>query len=204
MIFACYSFETIVTLCCRCGAHFDITFSKIRGKDWITLGMHLFDPFMRCMVTLATMDFEADEAMSVDMILLFLSLVDEAVLKHCAQSNRNALIRFDPRWLISDGQGSIWQGLRQHLGDGSQNCLEGREQTCKFHFEQGITRLTLEMHRQGYEVECDIVRTSVINMVMNEDKMVCHQEYKRCCSSLFKQMIVLTLFLQPAEVGEFC
>ena len=77
------------------------------------------------------------------------------------------------------GQGSIWQGLRLHFGDGSQNCLEGREQSCKFHFEQGITRLTLEMHRQGHEVECDVVRTSANNMVMNEDKLVCHEEYKR-------------------------
>lgn len=184
MIIASYSIS-IMTLCCRCGAHFDITFSKIKGREWVTLGMHLFDPFMRCMVTLATMDFEADQQMSVDMILLFLSLVDKAVLKHCQQSNRNTSIRFDPRWLISDGQGSIWQGLRLHLGDGSQNCLEGREQTCKFHFEQGITRLTLEMHRQGYEAECDIVRTAANNMVMNEDKLVCHQEYKRRLSSAF-------------------
>jgi hypothetical protein len=195
MIIACYSIETITTLCCRCGAHFDITFSKIRGREWVTLGMHLFDPFMRCMVTLATMDFEAEQQMSVDMILLFLSLVDKAVLKHCEQSNRNALIRFDPRWLISDGQGSIWQGLRQHLGDGSQNCLEGREQTCKFHFEQGITRLTLEMFRQGYEEVCDIVRISANNMVMNEDQLVCHDEYKRRFSSHFLPFIFMMFSL---------
>jgi len=155
------------------------------------------------MVTLATMDFETAEQMSVDMILLFLSLVDKAVLKHCAQSNRNTSIRFDPRWLISDGQGSIWQGLRRHFGNGSQSCLEGREQTCKFHFEQGITRLTFEMYRLGHKVECNIVRTSANNMVMNEDKLVCHEEYKRRFSSLIVRFIFLNWLLQPAEVGEF-
>lgn len=165
--------------------------------------MHLFDPFMRCMVTLATMDFESAEQNSVEMILLFLSLVDKAVLKHCKQSNRNPLIRFDPRWFISDGQGSIWQGLRLHFGDGSQNCLEGREQSCKFHFEQGITRLTMDMHRQGHEVECDIVRTSANNMVMNEDKLVCHEEYKRRFCSMSVIFIFLIWYLQNAKVGEF-
>ena len=92
--------ELFVTFCCRSAAHFDITFHKIKGKDWVTLGMHLFDPFMRCMVTLATMDFEAAEQMSVDMILLFLVLVDKAVLKHCEESQRDKTIKFDPRWLI--------------------------------------------------------------------------------------------------------
>jgi len=172
--------ELFVTLCCRSAAHFDITFHKIKGKDWVTLGMHLFDPFMRCMVTLATMDFEAAEQMSVDMILLFLVLVDKAVLKHCEESQRDKTIKFDPKWLISDGQGSIWQGLRQHFGNGSVACLEGREQTCSFHFEQGINRLTFEMHKQGFVAECDLVRTSVNNMVMNQDRQVCHSEYQRC------------------------
>ena len=146
----------------------------------MTLEMHVFDPFLKCMNTLATMDFETAEQMSVEMIVFFLMLVDKAVLKHCQQSNRDKSIRFDPRWLISDGQGSIWKGLRTHFGDGTQACLEGREQTCKFHFEQGIMRLTLAMHYDGYLELCDLVRTSVNNMIMNEDKLACHEEYTRC------------------------
>jgi hypothetical protein len=147
--------------------------------------MHVFDPFMKCMVTLATMDCESVDQMSVFMVLLFLKLVDKAVLKHCEHSNRDKSIGFDPRWFISDGQGSIWKGLREHFGDGSDACLEGREQTCGFHFEQGIARLALVMHAQGYAAECIFVRAAAKNMVDNQDRDVCHQEYKRCSTSCF-------------------
>ena len=163
----------------RSAAHLDITFHKIKGKEWITLGMHVFDPFLKVMVTLGIMDFEDADIMSVEMIVLFFELVDIAVLKHCKSSSRSISITFDPTWFISDGQGNIWKGIRKHYGDGTEASMEGREQTCGFHFEQGVVRLTDVIKQQGFEKDAleikELVRKMVNNTILDE----CYKDYQR-------------------------
>ena len=141
--------------------------------------MHVFHPFLKKMMTLATMDFAADDIMSVEMVLLFFGLVDSAVLKHCKTSARSTAITFDPAWFISDGQGSIWKAIREHFGDGTKASMEGREQTCAFHFEQGVVRLTDVMKQQGFDNDAENIKEIVRRMVKNENLEDCYADYQR-------------------------
>ena len=95
------------------------------------------------MVTIATMDFEKSLIMNVDLAILFWRLIDVSVAAFACSSGRHSpVLKFDPDFFVSDGQGSLWVSVRRHFG-GSDAILEGREQTCVFHFKQGLNRILL-------------------------------------------------------------
>ena len=95
------------------------------------------------MVTIATMDFDKSLIMDVDLAVLFWRLIDVSVAAFACSSGRHSpVLKFDPDFLVSDGQGSLWVSARRHWG-GSDAILEGREQTCVFYFKQGLNRILL-------------------------------------------------------------
>ena len=95
------------------------------------------------MVTIATMDFDKSLIMNVDLPILFWRLIDVAVAAFAFSSGRHSpVLKFDPDFLVTDGQGSLWVSVRRHFG-GSDALLEGREQTCVFRFKQGLNRILL-------------------------------------------------------------
>ena len=95
------------------------------------------------MVTLATMDFDKSLIMDVDLAVLFWRLFDVSVAEFACSSGRHSpVLKFDPACFVTDGQGSLWVSVRRHFG-GSDAVLEGREQSCVFHFKQGLNRILL-------------------------------------------------------------
>jgi hypothetical protein len=74
------------------------------------------------------------------------------VKKYVASCERSGMENdcFDPATFVSDGQGSLWTGIRWNFGkkDGSE-LLEGREQTCLFHYMQGLSRLLVAFEGAG-------------------------------------------------------
>ena len=95
------------------------------------------------MVTIAAMDFDKSLIMNVDLAILFWRLIDVSVAAFACSSGRHSpVLKFDPDFLVTDGQGSLWVSVRRHFG-GSDAILEGREQTCVFHFKQGLNRILL-------------------------------------------------------------
>jgi hypothetical protein len=120
----------------RTPVHIDITFDKIGDTLWITMALHFFHPVSKRMITLATMDFMAKDVQCPIMAVLFWTLLFASVAKYVASAPHGELTDiFNPFFFVSDGQGSIWFGIRWSFGnkDGTK-LLSNREQTCYFHF----------------------------------------------------------------------
>ena len=99
------------------------------------MGCHFFHPIQKCMFTIATMDLEQKDEMSTFMAKLFWSLLQAAVRKYVLVAKRGSVDDvFDPEAFVSDGQGSIWTGIRCSFGAKDGSVLEGREQTFLFHY----------------------------------------------------------------------
>ena len=164
--FDCYDFICLF----RVAVHWDITFGKLASPDWVTLGAHFFHPSLHSMVTLATMDFDQNFKMDYRVGLLFWKMVDAAVLKFSCLSGRQNL-KLDPFFLVADGQGSLWKSARLHWGL-SESPLQGREQTCEFHFEQGLKRLLLVFSSKGSASHrdefCDLVMKLIYETDLSE------------------------------------
>lgn len=130
-------------LFCSTAIHIDITFDKCRGPNLVTMGAHFFHPVFQFMITVATMDFEKKDISSVFMARLFWKLIDKSVSRYLSACPRLGCQDdfFDPAFFVSDGQGSLWVAIRLHFGAKDGTILEGREQSCRYHFGQGVTRV---------------------------------------------------------------
>jgi len=149
--------------------HFDFTFGKLASSDWITLGAHFYHPSLYCMVTIATMDFEKRLIMNVDLAILFWRLIDVAVAAFACSSGRHSpVLKFDPDFFVSDGQGSNWMSVRRHWG-GSDAILEGREQTCVFHFKQGLNRILVLFKAENLQTLGDEFYTRMERLISETD-----------------------------------
>jgi hypothetical protein len=105
----------------------------------VTMACHFFHPVLKCMITIAVMDFEEKHTMDEFMAVLFWALLEQAVAKFLSTGERGSTEdKFNPYCFVSDGQGSIWRGIRLSFGRKDGSRLGGREQTCIFHFQYAI------------------------------------------------------------------
>ena len=115
-------------------------------------------------------------------VLLFWRLLDDGVKKYLAKSGRSLSVGegFDPAIFVSDGQGSFWTGTRKHFGSGDGTVpLEGREQTCLFHFTQGANRLENAFKDANAEVLGKQFKTDALDCIDTLDVELTIEKFNR-------------------------
>ena len=121
------------------------------------------------MVTIATMDFDKSLIMKVELAILFWRLIDVAVAAFACSSGRHSpVLKFDPDFFVTDGQGSLWVSVRRHFG-GSDALLEGREQSCVFHFKQGLNRIPVLFKAENLQILGEEFRTRIEQLITETD-----------------------------------
>ena len=152
------------------------------GTFWITIGAHFFHPILNTMITIATMEFDSKLKMKLEIMSLFWTLLDRCVDRFKISSNREHLaLKFDPAIFVSNAQGSAWTSVRKHFGGCPNTILEGREQSCMFHFLQGVNRLEVSIRSGSSEILATKFRELAITMIEEKDlqKTVDHfQKYE--------------------------
>jgi hypothetical protein len=148
------------------------------------------------MVTLATMDFDKNFIMDYRVGLLFWKMVDAAVLKFsCSSGRHNQTMKFDPFFFVADGQGSLWKSVGLHWGH-SESRLESREQTCEFHFEQGLQRLLLVFSSEGSASHRDEFRDLVMKLIYETDLAETLKLFQRYIHLLWNVICLHQVFSQ--------
>ena len=131
------------------------------------------------MVTIATMDFDKSLIMDVDLAVLFWRLIDVSVAAFACSSGRHSpVLKFDPAFFVTDGQGSLWVSVRRHFG-GSDAILEGREQSCVFHFKQGLNRILLLFKADHLQTLGDEFCTRMERLISETDLDVTVSQFAR-------------------------
>ena len=153
------------------------------GTFWITVGVHFFHPILNTMITIATMEFDSKLKMKLEIMSLFWTQIDLSVARFKISSHREQFeLKFDPAIFVSDAQGSGWTSVRKHYGGCPKTTLEeGTEQSCKFHFLQGVNRLEAIIRNGSSEILASKFGELAIALIEEEDlqKTVDHfQKYK--------------------------
>ena len=148
------------------------------------------------MVTLATMDFDEKFKMDHRVGLLFWKMIDAGVkLFACSSGRHHQTMHFDPIFFVADGQGSLWVSIRLHFGN-SLDELFGREQTCLFHFEQGLLRLLLLFSSERIPLLRDQFAALVRRLISEKDLTETVKKFPKVHYNVVDRFLFLLVFLQ--------